>query len=492
MKPGNAQKLDVALIGGGIMSATLGALLQILEPSWRVAIYERLDDVAQESSNAWNNAGTGHAALCELNYTPEREDGSIDISKAVTINEQFQISREFWHHLVTAGRIPGDFLSSTPHMTFVRGAENVDFLRRRVAALRTHPLFADMEFSDNPDQIAAWAPLLMAERADDNPVAATRSLAGTDVDFGALTRHLFDTVTAQGAQLNLQHEVRSLRQRRDGSWDLRVRDRRWNASPAHTSVNARFVFVGAGGGALPLLQSAGIPEAKGYGGFPISGQFLRTSRPEIVAQHHAKVYGKADVGSPPMSVPHLDTRVIDGETSVLFGPFAGFSTKYLKNGSLLDLFTSIRPGNIVPMVGAGLDNMDLTAYLVREVSSSPERRFRALRQFVPGAHPKDWELVTAGQRVQVIKRDPAKGGRLEFGTEVITSADGTIAGLLGASPGASTAAWAMIKLLERCFPQQYPAWRPTLVDIAPSLHDGAWDTPDERAHLDELASGRTD
>lgn len=497
-----AEQLDIALIGGGIMSATLGALIRILEPTWRIGIFERLDDVAQESSNAWNNAGTGHAALCELNYTPERPDGSIDISKAVTINEQFQVSREFWHHLSAAGRLPGDFLSPTPHMTFVRGAENVDFLRRRVEALCAHPLFSDMEFSDDPAVIAGWAPLLMADRVGDEPVAATRATAGTDVDFGALTRHLFDFVTSgvdvpsdaapAGAQLHLQHEVRSLRQRRDGSWDLRIRDRRWNASPAHRRVNARFVFVGAGGGALPLLQSAGIAEAKGYGGFPISGQFLRTSNPEIVAQHHAKVYGKADVGSPPMSVPHLDIRVIDGTTSVLFGPFAGFSTKYLKNGSLLDLPASIRPGNIVPMLGAGLDNIDLTAYLIREVTSSPERRFRALRQFVPSAHPKDWELITAGQRVQVIKRDPAKGGRLEFGTEVITSADGTIAGLLGASPGASTAAWAMIRLLERCFPDRYENWRETLVGIAPSIHAGAWDTPSERARLDTVSSERTD
>ena len=468
------------------MSATLGSLLSLLEPTWRIEIFERLDDVALESSNPWNNAGTGHAALCELNYTPEREDGSIDIAKAVTINEQFEVSREFWHHLVSTGALPDTsaFLSPTPHMTFVHGEANVDFLRRRHAAMSAHPLFSDMEFSDDPAVIAQWAPLLMADRPEDGvPVAATRVVGGTDVDFGALTRLLFAHLEAHGARLHLQHEVRGLKQRRDGSWDVRVKDLRWNAAPARRSVNARFVFVGAGGGALPLLQKAGIPEAKGYGGFPISGQFLRTTDPAIVAQHHAKVYGKAEVGSPPMSVPHLDTRVVDGQAALMFGPYAGFSTKYLKKGSLLDLFTSIRPNNIVTMAGAGLDNMDLTAYLVKEVTASPEAKFRTLRGFMPSAHPKDWELITAGQRVQVMKRDARKGGRLEFGTEVVTSADGTIAGLLGASPGASTAAWAMIKLLERCFPTDALRWREHLAAISPSIGTD-WDTPAERAALD--------
>lgn len=472
------------------MSATLGSLLSLLEPSWKISVYERLGDIALESSNAWNNAGTGHAALCELNYTPELEDGSIDISKAVTINEQFQVSREFWHHLTSAGMLPDPdgFLSSTPHMTFVRGEQNVDYLRRRYETLQTHPLFSDIEFSDDPAVIADWAPLLIEERPDlaDTPIAATRAASGTDVDFGALTRNLMAYLTSTGADLHLNHEVRDLKKRHDGSWDLRLHDRTWNAPTPRKKVNARFVFVGAGGGALPLLQAAGIPEAKGYGGFPISGQFLVTTNPDVVQRHHAKVYGKAEVGSPPMSVPHLDTRIIDGETALLFGPYAGFSTKYLKRGSLLDLFTSIRPNNIITMLGAGLANMDLTAYLVKEVTASPETKFRALRTFMPSAHPKDWRIVSAGQRVQVMKRDSEQGGRLEFGTEVVTSADGSIAGLLGASPGASTAAWAMIKLLEKCFPEHYQNWEPTLGAIAPSIHNEAWDNPAVREKLEQL------
>lgn len=467
------------------MSATLGSIIRLLEPTWTVRIYERLDAVAQESSNAWNNAGTGHAALCELNYTPQKPDGSIDITKAVAINEQFQVSREFWQHLVTADLLPEPegFISSTPHMTFVRGADNVDYLRRRHAALVAHPLFSDLEFSTDPAVIGEWAPLLLAERSSDEPIAATRATAGTDVDFGSLTRKLTDYLTSSGAELLLQHEVRSLKQRRDGTWRLKVADKSWNATERSHVVDARFVFIGAGGGALPLLQKSGIPEIRGYGGFPISGQFLKTSNPEIVAQHQAKVYGKADVGSPPMSVPHLDTRVVDGETSLLFGPYAGFSTKFLKSGSLLDLFLSIRPTNIVTMLTVAKDNWDLTRYLISEVTKSRWNKFRTLRDFMPTADPKDWEFITAGQRVQVMKSHPVKRGVLEFGTELVTSADGTIAGLLGASPGASTAVPAMVDLLERCFPERFAAWRPELATMMPSLNSGEWDTDAEFAQL---------
>ncbi|MFB8230768.1 malate dehydrogenase (quinone) [Cellulosimicrobium sp. NPDC055967] len=486
----SADQIDVALIGGGIMSATLGALLKVLEPSWTVRIYERLDAVAQESSNPWNNAGTGHAALCELNYTPEKADGSIDITKAVKINEQFEVSREFWHHLLTTGALPqpASFISRTPHMTFVRGAKNVDYLRRRFETLRQHPLFSELEFSDDPAVIAEWAPLLVAERDGDEPVAATRATSGTDVDFGALTQQLVDHLVSQGTQLYLEHEVKNLKKTKDGRWRLTVKDRSWNAPKRRSTVEARFVFVGAGGGALPLLQAAGIPEAKGYGGFPISGEFLRTDSPEFVAQHQAKVYGKADVGSPPMSVPHLDTRVVDGKTYLMFGPYAGFSPKFLKKGKYLGLLTSLRLHNIGSMLGAGLKNMDLTQYLVGQLLASPETKFTALQAFMPTAHPKDWETITAGQRVQVIKKDEDGKGVLEFGTEVIAAGDGSIAGLLGASPGASTAVPAMIDLLERCFPARFTKWRPELATMIPSLGHAPWEA-EELEGLDQLTGG---
>lgn len=485
----HASTVDVVLVGGGIMSATLASMISVLEPTWTIEILERRDALAEESSNAWNNAGTGHAALCELNYTPERPDGSIDITKAVTINEQFELSRELWHFLLTSGRLPENFafLSPTPHLTFVRGAANVDYLRRRAEALRAHHLFAGLEFTDDVEVIRSWAPLLVEGRVGDEPVAATRAPEGTDVDFGALTRGLVDGVVQRGATVRLEHEVRRLRQRRDGTWRLTVADRRWNASPRRRTIDARFVFIGAGGGALHLLQKSGIKEAKGYGGFPISGQFLRTTNPDLVAQHQAKVYGKADVGSPPMSVPHLDTRVVDGQTALLFGPYAGWSMKFLKAGSPLDLIRSIRPGNLVPMIAVGLKNVDLVKYLVSEVTATETRRLRTLRAFMPTAHPRDWELITAGQRVQVIKKHPTQGGVLEFGTELVTAQDGTIAGLLGASPGASTAVSTMVELLERCFPSRVDGWRPQLREMMPSLGGSDWDDSFEREGISDDA-----
>lgn len=483
--PEREETVDVVLVGGGIMSATLAALITTLEPTWTIEIHERRAELAQESSNAWNNAGTGHAALCELNYTPERADGSIDIAKAVTINEQFELSRELWHHLATHDRLPGGdgFLSTTPHMTFVRGAENADYLRRRYETLRKHPLFSDLEFSTDPAQIAQWAPLLVDDRDPDEVVAATRAAAGTDVDFGRLTRAMIGDAVDRGARLHLESEITRLRQKKDGTWSLRVADCRWNGHARSRTVRAKFVFVGAGGGALPLLQSSGIPEAKGFGGFPISGQFLKTTNPQIVAQHQAKVYGKADIGAPPMSVPHLDTRVVDGGTALLFGPYAGWSMKFLKHGSWTDLIRSIRPGNLVPMLAVGVRNLDLVKYLVGEVTATDTDRLRTLRAFMPTAHPRDWELVTAGQRVQVIKKDKAQGGVLEFGTELVTAADGSIAGLLGASPGASTAVATMLDLLGRCFPEHDADWQPRLRAMMPSLGGAEWD---ESFELEQL------
>jgi malate dehydrogenase (quinone) len=481
------EPVDVVLVGGGIMSATLATLLSEVEPTWRIEIVERLDGIALESTGGWNNAGTGHAALCELNYTPERADGTVEIAKAVTINEQFQLSCELWDHLRAAGRLPDDgFRTAVPHMTFVRGAADVDYLRRRHAALSAHARFAHLRFADDAATLADWVPLVAEGRDPDEPVAATRADDGLDVDFGALTRHLVDDLVARGARLRLQHEVRRIRRRRDGTWRLHLTDRSWNASPRRSTLDARFVFIGAGGGALRLLQSSGIAEAKGYGGFPISGQFLRTTDPDLVARHRAKVYGKAAVGSPPMSVPHLDTRVVDGTPALLFGPYAGWSMKFLKQGSWTDLVRTVRPSNLIPLVAVGLHNLDLLKYLVTEVLASREARMRTLRGFLPTARDRDWELITAGQRVQVIKRGPG-GGVLEFGTELVTAADGSIAGLLGASPGASTAAAAMVDLLRRCFPDRYPRWEADLERMMPGL--ARTSRPDGAAAAPAAAAG---
>lgn len=458
------------------MSATLGVLIKQLQPDWTIEVFERLSEVAQESSNPWNNAGTGHAGLCELNYMPEAADGSVEASKAVGINEQFQISRQFWSYLV-AGKLVGDpktFINPTPHMTFVWGEDNVEYLRKRFAVLKDEPLFAGMEYSEDPLVIAKWAPLLIEERKDKGPIAATRIASGTDVDYGALTQQMFAYLVKQGVKLNLETQVTNLTKYRNGHWKVSLRDAVGNTP---RTVSAKFVFVGAGGGALALLQRSGIPEAKGFGGFPVSGEFLRTTNPAIIAKHQAKVYGKASVGAPPMSVPHLDTRVVDGQTSLMFGPYAGFTPKFLKFGSWFDLPGSVRAHNLVPMVAVGATNLSLIRYLVGELLASPKRKLDALREYMPTAQHEDWELITAGQRVQVMKKDRKKGGVLQFGTEVVSAADGSIAGLLGASPGASVAVPVMIDVLKRCFPAEFPTWEPHLKDMIPSYGTRLSDDP---------------
>ena len=459
---------DVVLVGGGIMSATLASLLGIVAPEWTIEVFESGAAVAAESSGPWNNAGTGHSALCELNYTPARPDGSVDPTKAVGINEQFQVSRQFWSHLVRTGvtASPKTFIASVPHISFVSGAEGRTYMRNRYEALAPQPLFAGLEYSDDRPVLTDWVPLMMAGRSSREPVAATRSLAGTDVNFGALTRMMLDAaVRRQAVQLHLHHRVLKVRRDRDGRWATTVRDQ---VTGKRRTVRSRFVFVGAGGGALPLLQGAGIAEIRGFGGFPVSGRFLRTGEPKLVAQHRAKVYGQAKVGAPPMSVPHLDLRLIDGEQALMFGPYAGFSPRFLKAGSMWDLPRSVRGGNLGSMLGAGRANIPLTRYLIGQVLQSDRARFRALEEFVPTASYDDWDLITAGQRVQVIKRDSAGRGVLQFGTELIVGAEGTVAGLLGASPGASIATSAMLTLLERCFPDRIDGWRPRLQQAIPS------------------------
>ncbi|MFZ1658317.1 MAG: malate dehydrogenase (quinone) [Flavobacteriales bacterium] len=458
---------DAVLIGCGIMSATLGVMLKELDPKLKIHIVERLDEIAGESSDAWNNAGTGHAALCELNYTPENADGSINISKALKVDEEFEMSKQFWAWLARQKRIqPANFIHSIPHMSFVAGPSDVEFLRKRHAAMNAHPLFHGMEFTTDRKQIGEWAPLLMKDRTDTEAYAATRSMLGTDVNFGELTRMLFkDLDTLTDTDIHLSHDVRDLERMDNGQWRVEVRDLK---SGEKKEYHARFVFIGAGGGALPLLEKSDIPEAEGYGGFPVSGQWLRCLDPKIIQQHHAKVYGKAKSGSPPMSVPHLDTRTIGTEQALLFGPFAGFSTKFLKHGSWLDLPSSLEWDNIMPMVQAGWKNMDLTKYLIEQVSLTPEERLEELKEFMPTAVLKDWELAIAGQRVQVIKKDPKEGGVLEFGTELVSAADGSLAALLGASPGASTAVSIMLKLVVKCFPERAAGWQEGLKRMVPS------------------------
>lgn len=478
-----AKKVDVLLIGGGIMSATLGVWLNELEPDLSMEMVERLDGVAQESSNGWNNAGTGHSALAELNYTPEDDKGNVQITKAVEINEAFQISRQFWAWQVQQGVLknPRSFINSTPHMSFVWGDDNIKFLKKRYEALQASPLFAGMQYSEDPAVIKKWVPLMMEGRDPNQKVAATWSPLGNDMNFGEITRQFVAHLqTTPKFDLKLSSEVQDITKNADGSWRVSYKNLK---DGTKTETDAKFVFIGAGGGALHLLQKSGIPEAQEYAGFPVGGSFLVTDNPAIAEQHLAKAYGKASVGAPPMSVPHLDTRVLDGKRVILFGPFATFSTKFLKEGSYLDLLSTTTTHNVWPMTRVGIKEYPLVEYLAGQLMLSDEDRMNALKEYFPNAKAEDWRLWQAGQRVQIIKRDEAAGGVLKLGTEIVASADGTIAGLLGASPGASTAAPIMLTVLQKVFKDKVatPAWQEKLHQIVPSYGTQLNNSPEKVA-----------
>lgn len=463
----NIEAVDALLVGAGIMSATLAVLLKELDPSIKLEIVEQQASAALESSNPWNNAGTGHAGLCELNYTPQAADGTIAIQRAVQINSQFEVSKQFWSYLVAKGSfgLPQHFINPTPHLSFVHGDADIRYLRSRYEALRQHHTFADMAYTEDRHTLTEWMPLMMQGRDDREHIAATRVEGGTDVDFGQLTSQLMAYLAkCDGATVSIKQKVVGL-VRNEGGWRVTFKN---SETGEKRQVQARFVFLGAGGAALPLLQLSGIPEGKGFGGFPVSGQWLRCDNPAVIQKHGAKVYSRAAVGAPPMSVPHLDSRIVDGKTSLLFGPFAGFTTKFLKHGSFLDLPLSVRPDNLGPMLSVARDNINLTCYLIKEVMQSHKKRLESLRDFYPELNPTDWRLEIAGQRVQIIKRDAKKDGVLQFGTEVVAAGDGSIAALLGASPGASVSVSIMLELIERCFAARNGEWNAKLAEIFPA------------------------
>jgi malate dehydrogenase (quinone) len=475
--------VDVLLIGGGIMSATLGIWLNALQPDWSMEMVERLDQVALESSNGWNNAGTGHSALAELNYTPEKKNGQVEIAKAVEINEAFQVTRQFLAYQVKTGvmKDPRSFINYTPHMSFVWGDDNIAFLKKRWEALKASPLFAGMAYSEDPEQLRQWVPLMMDGRDPAQKVAATWSPLGTDCEWGEVTRQYVAHLTEQARfGLRLSTEVEGITKNPDGTWRVTSKNLK---DGTRRSVDAKFVFIGAGGGALHLLQKSGIPEADDYAGFPVGGSFLINDNPDVATQHLAKAYGKASVGSPPMSVPHLDTRVLGGKRVILFGPFATFSTKFLKEGSYLDLLSSTTTSNIWPMMKVGVDEFPLVEYLAGQLMLSDDDRIAALRAYFPKARKEDWRLWQAGQRVQIIKRDPDRGGVLKLGTEIVNAKDGSIAALLGASPGASTAAPIMLQVLEKVFASKVatPEWQAKIREIVPSYGTKLNDDPDRVA-----------
>ena len=465
----NNSSKNIILIGAGIMSTTLGSFLKNLEPGWNIKLFERLDVSGNESSHETNNAGTGHAALCELNYTVEQKDGSIDIEKAKSINEQFEISKQFWSYLVRNNHIknPEEFIRPLPHISFVMGTGNVDFLKRRYEALVPHPMFHDMEYTEDNNRIKEWIPLMMNGRTSNEPVAASKIDDGTDVNFGELTRKLARNIEGHNnASVYYRHEVLDFRQLENNKWEVKILNVEDDKIEYHT---ADYIFIGAGGHAIPLLQKTKIPESKHLGGFPISGAFLVCNNPEVVGRHNVKVYGKEPYGTPPMTVPHLDRRYIQGQESLLFGPFAAIGPKFLKYGSNMDLFKSIKTDNLLTLVSAGIKNLPLVKYSIQQVMMRKADRMKELRKFVPDAKDEDWDIHIAGKRVQVIKDTEVHGkGFIQFGTEVVSSEDNSVIALLGESPGASVSVSVALEVFKQSFPEYRDKWDTKLKEMIPS------------------------
>jgi malate dehydrogenase (quinone) len=447
---------DAILVGGGIMSSTLAVLLRELDPKLKILVIEKNSTGIQESTGALSNAGTGHQGFCELNYTPMDENGKVDIKKAIKVCESFEKSKQFWSYLKDKGHIGQEFIHSVPHISVVHGQENVNFLKKRYEEMKKICLFSEMEFSDNLDEIESWAPLITKGRDRTLPIAATRMKRGTDIDFGQLASDILWRIP----DVDILSEQTVI--------DINRNKKIWFVTTSKREIiTTDFVFIGAGGATLPLLQKSGIPEASQYGGFPVSGQWLVCDNPEVVKHHTAKVYGKPSIGAPPMSVPHLDTRYINGKKVLLFGPYAGFSTKFLKGGSWLDLFSSITLKNIGTMLSAGARNIPLTKYLIKEIFRSKSGKFKMLKEYYPDARLEDWKLSIAGQRVQTIKNVDGKG-EIEFGTEIVTSSDGSLAALLGASPGGSVSVHVMLQVIQRCFKHKLTEWNPKIEKMIPS------------------------
>jgi malate dehydrogenase (quinone) len=440
---------DVVLVGSGIMSSTLAVMLKRLDPRLRVQVLEVAPELAQEASDGWNNAGTGHAGVCEISYTPNRDpDGRVPIARALRIFEQFEHSKQFWGAIAATGEVgdPTGFIHAVPHLCFVKGSDDVDFLRARHAAMTDHPFFRGMQLTTDATVIENWAPLVMEGRAR-GPVAATVG-DGTEVNFGLLARRLCGWL-AQQEHCGVATGSKVTRLRRgDGQWQI---ESRCIATGEVREQRAKFVFVGAGGGSLPLLQSTGLSEVAGLGGFPIGGQWLVCNEPAICAQHEAKVYGATPPSSPSLGSGHLDVRRLNGQRQLLFGPFASWTTRFLKHsGKWSDLPRSIRLNNLASLLRTGVRNWSLVRYLVTQGLQSIEDRMQALREYYPNARSEHWRLVEAGIRVQTIKN--ADRGAVNFGTEVFSSVDRSLAALLGASPGASVSVSIALEIVQTCLP----------------------------------------
>ena len=267
----NTADYDAIFVGAGIMSTTLAILLTEIYPDINILILEKLDSAGKESTSAFNNAGTGHAANCELNYTPINNEGEIEFKKALSINNSFEKSLELWASLYEKGKIDcKKFLRFTPHISFVSGEEDFNFLEKRYQMLSNLNEFKDMEFSSNFSEISSWAPLITKNRNKNIKIAATRVKRGTDIDFGALTNeYLKYLVKNKNVELNYLTEVFDLNKLDNNNWSVHLKK-----DGKRRTLVAKYIFLGAGGKSITLLQKSKIPEGKLFGGLPVSGKWL--------------------------------------------------------------------------------------------------------------------------------------------------------------------------------------------------------------------------
>ncbi|NMT64961.1 malate:quinone oxidoreductase [Marinobacter orientalis] len=437
--------MNVIIIGAGIMGTTFATLAKEMVPDLDITILERLDGPGEGNSSAFWNAGTGHEANCELNYTPVDEE-VISVEKALKIHAQFNVAKQFWAYLIEKGAIkdPTTFINQTKHCTIV-SEPAIQELKLRFKEMSAHHFFEHMRYSEDFDEIKSWIPYTMEERPRHEKMAATVIETGTDVNFGALTEQMAEyAVNDLGVRIEYGTHVRRVHRSPTGRWVIEA-----VSKGVPVQHKADVLFVGAGGGAFPLLKRSHLPFRSRFAGFPVGGRFLQAQISEEQARYYtAKTYGKAKVGAPPMSVPHLDLRVVDGKHYLLFGPFASFKPVLERGRGFFDYLTSIRLHDIPGLLNVALEHFPLVKYLVSESFKGEKSMFEELDSFAPGLSKKfDWKPIAAGQRVQIIK-----DGDLQMGTEIVVSKDKTYGTLLGASPGASVSPEVMLRCLEQLLP----------------------------------------
>lgn len=439
--------MRLVIVGAGIMGVTFATLARELDPNLDITLIERLPGPAMSNSGVFNNAGTGHEANCELNYTPVDED-EIALDKALHIHAQFNVAKQFWAYLVKQGIVknPASFIHATKHCTLV-AEDSIGMLRLRFEEMSKHHFFGNMSFSESREEIQSWIPYTMEQRSETERMAATKIEGGTDVNFQAVTEDMVRYLGHHQVKLDFNTHVKRVHKSPTGTWLVEA-----SKDGAPVQYKADKLFVGAGGGAFPLLKKSHLPCRSRFAGFPVGGRFLVAEIDEQAARYYnAKTYGKAKVGAPPMSVPHLDLRAANGRHYLLFGPFATFMPVLEKGRGFVEYVRSMRLHDLPNLLNVALEHFPLVKYLVSETFKGKESMFTELENFAPGIRKKfEWKIVQAGQRVQIIK-----DGDLQMGTEVIVSEDLSYGTLLGASPGASVSPEVMLRTLEKMIPELF-------------------------------------